>query len=85
MVIENYIKKIDSKGQFILDDKGEFIMELQSSEIIEEPILTDLEKKQKQYQELLPTDWYFVRKFEKGVEVPGEILIERQAIREKYK
>lgn len=40
--------------------------------------------KQMQYNELLPTDWYFVRKAELGIDVPQFILDERQAIRDKY-
>ena len=37
-----------------------------------------------QYQELQPTDWYFVRKVELGIDVPNDIINERLAIREKY-
>ena len=37
-----------------------------------------------QFQELLPTDWYFTRFIETGVEVPEEIKNERNAIRIKY-
>jgi len=37
-----------------------------------------------QYQELSPTDWYFTRFIETGVEVPEEIKNERNAIRIKY-
>ena len=84
MTNEIWKKKVDLKGDFILDDNNDFVMELVSIEDIPDKILTEEEKKQMQYQELLPTDWYFVRKFETGVEVPNEILIERQAIRDKY-
>lgn len=37
------------------------------------------------YNELLPTDWYFIRKQETGQEVPQVILEERAEIRQKYK
>ena len=53
MKVQNYIKKTNSKGEFILDEQGDFVMELISTVFIEEPILTDLEKKQLQYQELV--------------------------------
>lgn len=41
-------------------------------------------QKQLQYQELQPTDWYFIRRLETGAEIPLEVLEQRQAIREKY-
>ena len=37
-----------------------------------------------QFDELQPTDWYFVRKVELGIDVPTEIIEQRLAIREKY-
>ena len=40
--------------------------------------------KVEQYQELLPTDWYYTRYIETGQEVPLEIKQQRQEIREKY-
>lgn len=82
---EIYIKKIDSKGNFIHDENNDFVMELVSVEEIPNKILTEEEKKQLKYQELLPTDWYFVRQIETGIEVPAEILLQRTEIREKYK
>ena len=63
MTNEIWKKKVDLKGDFILDDNNDFVMELVSIEDIPDKILTEEEKKQMQYQELLPTDWYFVRKF----------------------
>jgi hypothetical protein len=39
------------------------------------------EIKQSQYDELLKTDWYFVRLAETGQEVPAEVLAERNLIR----
>lgn len=82
---EIYIKKIDSKGNFIRDENNEFVMELVSVEEIPDKILTEEEKKQLKYQELLQTDWYFVRQIETGIEVPAEILLQRTEIRNKYK
>ena len=41
-------------------------------------------QKQEQFFELQKTDWYIIRNVETGVEVPTEILEEREAIREKY-
>lgn len=37
-----------------------------------------------QYEELQPTDWYFVRKIELGVDVPNEVIESRLTIRKKY-
>jgi hypothetical protein len=36
------------------------------------------------YNELLLTDWYVVRFVETGIQIPVEILAERQAIRNRY-
>lgn len=38
-----------------------------------------------QFDELLPTDWYLIRKIELGIEMPDNIVLERSAIREKFK
>ena len=40
--------------------------------------------KLEQYQELLPTDWYYTKFLETGQEVPLEIKQQRQEIRDKY-
>jgi len=40
--------------------------------------------KQQQFQELQPTDFYFIRNIETGVEIPQSVLDERTAIRLKY-
>lgn len=37
-----------------------------------------------QFEELQPTDWYFVRKVELGIDVPNEVIEARLAIRLKY-
>ena len=37
-----------------------------------------------QYQELLPTDWYYTRYIETGQDIPLEIKRQRQEIRNKY-
>ena len=46
------------------------------------PIVQNLNLQQ--YQELLPTDWYYTRYIETGQEVPLEIKQQRQEIRDKY-
>lgn len=43
------------------------------------------ELKQQQFNELRPTDFYFIRCLETGVEVPKSVTDERTAIRLKYK
>jgi hypothetical protein len=42
------------------------------------------ELKNKQYQELLETDWYVTRYIETGIPIPENILQIRQEIRNKY-
>ena len=37
-----------------------------------------------QYEELKPTDWYFIRQLETGEEIPEDIMVERDLIRKKY-
>ena len=85
MKVQYYKKKVDLDGNFIRDENNEFVMELVSVEEIPDKILTEEEKKQLKYQELLQTDWYFVRQIETGIEVPAEILLQRTEIRNKYK
>lgn len=55
---------------------------------IEEIVQAQNAKKQAQnieiYNELLLTDWYVVRFAETGIDIPSEILAERQAIRNRY-
>jgi hypothetical protein len=43
----------------------------------------EAELKKSQYEELLKTDWYFIRFAETREEVPAEILAERNLIRNK--
>ena len=46
------------------------------------PIVQNL--KLEQYQELLQTDWYYTRFLETGQDIPLEIKLQRQEIRNKY-
>lgn len=43
------------------------------------------ELNQLQYEELSKTDWVYIRQKELGIEVPEEIIKQRQEIRDKYK
>ena len=54
-------------------------------EIAEQELEQQKILKKQQYEELLETDWYVVRFMEIGVEIPEEILKQRQEIRDKYK
>jgi hypothetical protein len=56
------------------------------SDVVEDvsQTLTAEQLNEMQYIELQPTDWYFVRKVELGVDVPNEVILERLAIRKKY-
>lgn len=79
---EVYKKKLDKEGNPILKD-GDFVMELVSvSETLE--IYTIEQLNEMKYNELQLTDWCFIRKSELGIEVPQEILDERDSIRKKY-
>lgn len=79
---EVYKKKLDKKGNPIIVD-GDYVTELVSTEGEDDKLTIDQLNAQ-QYDELKPTDWYFVRKSELGIEVPQEILDERDSIRKKY-
>ena len=72
-----YRKKWDFENKIWIE--GATKEEIQQQELEQKKIL-----KQQQYEELLPTDWYIVRFIERGIEIPKEILQQRQAIREKY-
>jgi hypothetical protein len=65
--------------QYEIIDKTPTQEEIQQQQLEQKKIL-----KQQQYEELLQTDWYVVRFVETGIEIPEEILQQRQAIREKY-
>ena len=59
------------------DMLSDFEIDLAKNETIEQ-------LKKDCYNELALTDWYFVRKIDIGVEVPKEIIEERNEIRKKY-
>ena len=59
----------------------QFIEGTPEKEIQEKKEFELKEKKQEQYNELLKTDWYFTRLVEKGIEVPKEIIEQRELIR----
>ena len=68
-----------------LENGGQFeIVEATPEEIAEANKLIVQNLKLEQYQELLPTDWYYTRYIETGQEVPLEIKQQRLDIREKY-
>lgn len=73
---QQYLKDKDIVGVTYIDATPEEIAEANK------PIVQDL--KLQQYEELLPTDWYYTRYIETGQEVPLEIIQQRQQIRDKY-
>lgn len=83
MINEFFVRKKNIDGSDFLDENGDFVNEVIYSEIVDE-IFTIEQLKKMQYDELQPTDWYFVRKVELGIEVPIEIINERLSIRAKY-
>jgi len=73
---DSFIKPMFINGSWI---EGASIEELAEAKIEE--------NKQKDfacYNELLKTDWYFIRKQDIGAEIPQYIIDERNAIRQKY-
>jgi hypothetical protein len=66
--------------QFEIIDKTPTIQEIEEQENQHQQ-----ELKRQAHEELLKTDWYVVRFVETGVEIPEEILKQRQEIRNKYK
>jgi hypothetical protein len=71
-----YKKQGDSRDSWICEEpNGNKYMVYDSPETL---------LKKSQYDELQPTDWYFVRKVELGIDVPNDIILERLAIRKKY-
>jgi hypothetical protein len=68
--VEEYEASIKGK---IFEDEDIFLKSLSEEEI-----------NKLQYEELLKTDWVYIRKQELGVDVPEEIKIQRQEIRDKY-
>ena len=66
----------------IYDIKNDCVIEGATQTEIESYKKTkELQNKQEQHNELLKTDWYFTRFVEKGIEVPKEILEQRELIR----
>ena len=63
---------------------SEWIEGATQEEIAEQELEKQKILKQQQYEELLPTDWYVIRFIERGIEIPEEIKIQRQAILDKY-
>ena len=82
MKIETYKKKLDEKGNPVIVN-GDFVIELVSTEGEDDKLTID-QLNEMQYNELQLTDWCFIRKSELGIEVPQEILDERDSIRKKY-
>jgi hypothetical protein len=60
------------------------VIDLTPKEIAEQENQQKQELKRQAHEELLPTDWYIVRFIERGIEIPEEILQQRQEIRNKY-
>ena len=79
---EVYKKKLDKKGNPVIVN-GDYVTELVSTEGEDDKLTID-QLNEMQYNELQLTDWCFIRKSELGIEVPQEILDERDSIRKKY-
>lgn len=77
--LESELNTITSKSII-----GNDVIYYQNDEPIIEYKLTKYDLDKMQFDELQPTDWYFVRKVELGIDVPTEIIEQRLAIREKY-
>lgn len=75
---KEYLSFLIEDGAVELTDMlSDFEIDLAKTEAIDK-------LKKECYDELALTDWYFVRKMDIGVEVPKEIIEERNEIRKKY-
>lgn len=77
-IYQKYLKFLVNNGTVELTDMlSDFEIDLAKTEAIDK-------LKKECYNELSLTDWYFVRKIDIGVEVPKEIIEQRNEIRKKY-
>jgi hypothetical protein len=77
--------KIPSTDLFIpIFDNGQWIEGATEEDFNNKKEQSILQLKQQQFAELQPTDFYFIRNIETGVEIPQSVLDERTAIRLKY-
>jgi hypothetical protein len=77
-IYQEYLKFLVNNGTVELTDMlSDFEMDLVKTEAIDK-------LKKECYDELALTDWYFIRKMDIGVEIPLEIIEQRNAIRERY-
>lgn len=77
-IYQEYLKFLKEDGTVELTDMlSDFEIELAKNEAIDK-------LKKECYDELALTDWYFVRKIDIGVEVPKEVIEQRNEIRKKY-
>lgn len=77
-IYQKYLDFLKSNGTVELTDMlSDFEIELAKNEAIDK-------LKKECYNELALTDWYFVRKIDIGVEVPKEVIEQRNEIRKKY-
>lgn len=87
-VVVPIIQENEKLGSIYFDEENK-IFTYPVLEKIPEEIAAEIEneiqrQKQLQYQELKPTDWYFIRRLDTGQEIPAEVLQLRQEIRDRY-
>jgi len=78
-------EKLGAKYYDIINGVVTSYVDVKTEEEIQTEIDAEIQQKKiQQYQELKQTDWYFIRQLETGIEIPAEVLEQRQAIRDKY-
>jgi hypothetical protein len=77
-IYQEYLAFLKADGTVELTDMlSDFEMDLAKNEAIDK-------LKKECYNELALTDWYFVRKMDIGVEIPLEVIEQRNETRKKY-
>jgi hypothetical protein len=77
-IYQEYLKFLVNNGTVELTDMlSDFEIDLAKTEAIDK-------LKKECYNELALTDWYFVRKMDIGVEIPLEVIEQRNETRKKY-
>ena len=87
MIVVNNIDECSLKFGYVFDGKNYnfFESEKENEDFFKANNKVTIEQlNNQQFEELQPTDWYFVRKVELGIDVPNDIILERLAIRKKY-
>ena len=87
MIVVRSVDKCSLKFGYVFDGKNYnfFESEKENEDFFKANNKVTIEQlNAQQFEELQPTDWYFVRKVELDIDVPSEVIEARLAIRLKY-